>query len=157
LSYNPRSGHGYGTNNRKGKSRFSWRKQKPKDVVYVRNEEEKSKQPIPDTIHWQERALPQGTKLTVTTPTTLTSNSASYVLSNDLDKQQSQAFQICQLASTQKLKLEVKLPDGSNLKFKIINSVDQLPSDAPVSFNDMVYVGNLRNQLRANGFTLIYS
>jgi hypothetical protein len=158
MGYNARSGHGYGNQKHSsGGSRFSWRKPKKPKEVNVREEEDKPRQPIPDTIHWQERALPQGTRLTISTPTTLTSNAVSYVLANDLDKQQPQAFQICQLASTQKLKLEVMLPDGSNRKFKIINSVDQLPSDAPVSFNDMVYVGNLRNQLRINGFTLIYS
>lgn len=158
MSYTPKGGHGYG-NQKHGSSgsRFSWRKQKPKDVVYVRDEEEKPKQPIPDTIHWQERPLPQGTQLIVSTPTSLTQNGASFVLSNDLDKQQALALQICQLASTQKLKLEVKLPDGSTQKYRIINSIDQLPSDRTVSFNDMVYVGNLRNQLRINGFTLIYS
>jgi hypothetical protein len=157
LSYRGQSKGHYGDNSKH--SRFSWGKKKPKDkeVIYVRDEEEKPKQIIPDTIHWQERPLPQGTQLIVSTPTSLTANGASYVLSNDLGKQQPQAFQICQLASSQKLKLEVKLPDGSSQKNRIINSIDQLPSDRAVDFNSMCYVGNLRNQLRANGFTLIYS
>jgi hypothetical protein len=159
LGYSPRGGHSYGNQKHGsgGGSRFSWRKPKKPEIVYVRDEEEKPKQPIPDTIHWQERPLPQGTQLTIITPSSFTQNSQSFVLSNDLDKQQPQALQICQLASSEKLKLEVKLPDGTTEKFKIINSVDQLPSDRTVDFNSMVYVGNLRNQLRANGFTLIYS
>jgi hypothetical protein len=159
LSYNSRGGHGYGNQQRHGsaKARFSWGKwKKPKEEINdVRPEEEKPKQPIPDTIHWQERPLPDGTTLKLITPTTLTSNSVTYVLSNDLDKQHEIAFEVSKLASTQKLKLESILPDGSKRSFKIIHSEDQLPSDIPVSFNDMVYVGNLRNQLRANGFTLI--
>jgi hypothetical protein len=155
-------GHQQGYYGPSGKSHnsggfFGTGKKRDRDIIFVRDAEEKPKQPIPDVIHWQERPLPEGTKLTVSTPPTLTNNGASLVLANDLDKQQSQAFQICQIASNQKLKLEATLPDGSSRKFRIINSVDQLPSDRPVSFNDMVYVGNLRNQLRANGFTLVYS
>jgi hypothetical protein len=54
-----------------------------------------------------------------------------------------------------KLNLEVILPDTSVRKYKIINAKDQLPNDTALDFSDLIYVGNLNNQLRPNGFTLI--
>jgi hypothetical protein len=160
MGYNARSGHGYGDQRHgSGKSRFSWPKwKKPKEVInFVRPEEDKPKAPvIPELIHWVERPLPEGTKVFLNRPTTLTSDNAKFLLSNDLDKQHEIGFQISQLASeNSKLTLEVALPDTSIRKFKIIKSEDQLPSDESLSFQDMIYVGNLRNQLRVNGFTLI--
>jgi hypothetical protein len=89
-------------------------------------------------------------------PMSLSSEGVKVLLPNDLDKQHEIGFQISQLASqNQKLNIEVLLPDNSVRKVKIIKSEDQLPSDNAVSFQDMVYVGNLRNQLRQNDFTLI--
>jgi hypothetical protein len=158
-SYNAKGGHGYGDQRHgSGKSRFSWGKwKKPKEVInVVRPEEDKPKAPIPDLIHWVERPLPEGTKVFLNRPTTLTSNNAKFLLSNDLDKQPEIGFQICQLSSeNMKLSLGVVLPDSSVRKFKIINVKDQLPSDTAIDFSDLVYVGNLHNQLRTNGFTLI--
>jgi hypothetical protein len=161
LSYRGQPKGSYG-NSRRG--RWPWsgpKKPKPKEnqenVIYVRDSEDKPKQPIPDTFHWQEKLVPEGTKVILSRSTSLTVPGGKTLLANDLDRQHEIAFQICQLAAqNQKLSIEVLLPDNVTVKkFKIIHSEDQLPSDKAVSFSDMVYVGNLRNQLRANGFTLI--
>ncbi len=159
MSYGARSGHGYGNQRHgSGKSRFSWRTpQKPKEEINIRPEEDKPEVPvIPELIHWVERPLPEGIKIILNRPTTLTSNNAKFLLSNDLDKQSEIGFQICQLASeNSKLSLEVVLPDSSMRKYKIINAKDQLPTDTAITFSDMVYVGNIHNALLPNGFTLI--
>ena len=158
MSYRGQTKGSYGNSKR---GRWPWsgpKKPKDKEVIYVRDsEEDKLKQPIPDLIHWQDRPLPEGTKVILNRSTTLSNPGAKVLLSNDLDKQHEIAFQISQLAAqNQKLNIEVLLPDNVTVKkFKIIHSEDQLPSDNAVNFQDMVYVGNLRNQLRANGFTLI--
>jgi len=160
LSYNSRGGHGYGDSRHgSGKSRFSWGKwRKPKEEInVVRPEEEEPKAPvIPELIHWVERPLPAGTQIFLNRPTTLTTNSVKFLLSNDIDKQHEIGFQISQLASeNMKLNLEVILPDTSVRKYKIINAKDQPPNDTALDFSDLIYVGNLNNQLRPNGFTLI--
>jgi hypothetical protein len=131
---------------------------KPKEEInVVRPEEEEPKAPvIPELIHWVERPLPAGTQIFLNRPTTLTTNSVKFLLSNDIDKQHEIGFQISQLASeNMKLNLEVILPDTSVRKYKIINAKDQLPNDTALDFSDLIYVGNLNNQLRPNGFTLI--
>lgn len=149
MSYNARSGHGYG-NQKHGSSgsRFSWRKpQKPKDVINVKEEPEPKV--APETIEWTPRPLAQGVQVF------LFYNGGKFVLSNDLPQQNELGYQICILAESRKLRVEVLTPEGETRKYQIIKIVDQKPEDKPVSFGDMAFVGNLKNALKPNGYTLI--
>ena len=76
-------------------------------------------------------------------------------MTNDLDKQSELGYQIATLATSQKLGVEVLTPEGSTLKYKIIQLADQTPEDKAVSFAEMAFVGNLKSALKPNGFTLI--
>src|SRR5450756_1714918 len=117
-------GH-YGDSSKHG--RFSWGKpKKPKEVIYVRDDPE-PKVP-PETISWTPRPLPQDVRVLLSKPTTLTAEGSKVLLSNDLTKQNELGYQISMLAESQKLGVEVMLPNGSTMKYKIIKIVDQLPS-----------------------------
>jgi hypothetical protein len=155
LGYNARSGSSYG-NQKHGSSgsRFSWRKpKKQKEPVYVKDDPEPK---IPEeTIVWTPRPLAQGVQVFLDTPTTWMTNASKALLSNDLTKQNELGYQISLLAESQKLGVEVLTPAGQTLKYKIIRIVDQTPEDKAVSFGDMAFVGNLKNALKPNGYTLI--
>lgn len=155
MSYNPRSGHGYGNQKHgSGGSRFSWRKpKKEKEVIYVKDDPEPK---VPEeTIVWTPRPLAQNVRVFLDKPTTLTTNGCKFVLSNDLTKQNELGYQISLLAESQKLGVEVLTPEGQTLKYKIIKIVDQTPEDKPVSFADMAYIGNLKSALKPCGYTLV--
>jgi hypothetical protein len=155
LSYNARSGSGYG-NQKHGSSgsRFSWRKnKKQKEVIYVKDDPEPKV--APETIEWTPRPLAQNVRVFLDTPTTWTSNASKALLSNDLTKQTELGYQVSLLAESQKLGVEVLTPEGQTLKYKIIKIVDQRPEDKAVSFADMAYIGNLKSALKPCGYTLI--
>jgi hypothetical protein len=126
---------------------------KPKDVVYVKDDPEPK---VPEeTIVWTPRPLAQGVQVFLSKPTTLTSNSCKFLLSNDLTQQNELAYQIALMAESQKLEVEVLTPEGQTLKYKIIKIEDQRPEDKAVSFADMAYIGNLKSALKPCGYTLI--
>ncbi len=161
MGYNARGGHGYGGNSRHGSGSSHWysrgKGRKNEDKVVNVREEEKPKSPASEIIQWQERPIPDNVQIILSKPTNLLETGVKVLLSNDLEKQHEIAYQISTVASTlkQKLGIEVLLQDGSTKKFKVISIVDQQPTDKPVSFADLTYIGNLRNQLRPNGFTVI--
>jgi len=155
LSYRgSQKGH-YGDNSKR--SRFSWgrlKKQKEKEVIYMRDPEPEPKV-APETIVWTPRPLAPGVRVFLSKPTTLSSDGCKVLLTNDLTQQNQLAYQIALLAESQKLGVEVLTPEGATLKYKVIKIVDQKPEDKAVSFADMAFIGNLKSSLKPNGYTLI--
>ncbi len=155
MGYNARSGSSYG-NQKHGSSgsRFSWRKpKKQKEVIYVKDDPEPK---VPEeTIVWTPRPLAQNVRLFLDKPTTLTSNGCKFLLTNDLTQQNELAYQIALMAESQKLEVEVLIPENQTLKYKVIKIVDQTPEDKAVSFGDMAFIGNLKSSLKPCGYTLI--
>jgi len=155
MGYNARSGHGYGNQKHSsGGSRFSWRKpKKPKDVINVKEEPEPKVEP--ETVTWTDRPLPEGVKVFLSQPTTFTNNAQKRLLPSDISLQSQNAYQIGLLAANQKLSLEVVTPNGQEKQYRIIKTSEQQPQDKPLAFSDYVFVGNIKNALRTNGYTVI--
>jgi len=159
LSYRGNQKGNYG-NQKRGHVGFLGRKKKPKqpkeeDVVYFRNADPPEQKIQPETVAWQNRPLDQGVSLFLVRPTTFTVPGAKTVLPSDLTLQGKNAYEIALLSESQKLGLEAVSGDSSVRKYRILKTVDQLPTDKPLSFSDYQFIGNIKNSLRSHGYTVL--
>jgi predicted nuclease with RNAse H fold len=76
-------------------------------------------------------------------------------LPSDLTLQEKNAYEIALLSESQKLGLEAVSGDSSVRKYRILKTVDQLPTDKPLSFSDYQFIGNIKNSLRSHGYTVL--
>ncbi|MGA2523650.1 MAG: hypothetical protein ABSF65_05800 [Candidatus Bathyarchaeia archaeon] len=166
MSYNGQGGSGYGNQRRRGSGFFGrgkkrdekapeWTDSKADSNEPGSEEQRIEPQPLGDYINWSSRPLEVGTKIVLCTPTTLTQNSSKFLLSNDLAAQNQLAYQIGLLGEKQPLELETFKPNGQCRKYKIVKIADLKSDDRQASLEDMSVIGNLRNSLKRNGFTVI--